>query len=97
MQPTSMVTLYKFIEHATIKGETVGVKSGLDAASTTRMTRHHALINRACDASTPLENLTNIRVDESISAGELRYYTTCAILSGDTIQLKKPSQSSSAV
>ena len=57
------------LEHATIKGEKVGVKSGLDAASTTRMTRHHALINRACDASTPLENLTNIRVDESISAG----------------------------
>jgi len=68
------------LDHPTIKGVKVGVKQGLDAASNHTvafhrlrylawMARHHALIYRACDASTPLGNLTDIGVDGSITAG----------------------------
>lgn len=67
------------LDHPTIKGVKVGVKQGLDAASNHTvafhrlrypawMARHHALIYRACDASTPLGNLTDIGVG-SITAG----------------------------
>eukprot|EP00986_Skeletonema_menzelii_P020780 scaffold32299_cov171-Skeletonema_menzelii.AAC.2 len=69
-------------DHPTIKGVKVGVKRGLDAASNHTvafhrlryknknwMARHHALVYRACDASTPLGNLTDIGVGRSITAG----------------------------
>jgi hypothetical protein len=68
------------LDHPTRKGVKVGVMTGLDAASNhsvafhrlrylSWMSRHHALVYRACDASTPLGNLTDIGADGSITAG----------------------------
>lgn len=64
-------------EHPTRKGETVGLQLGLDAASNHSvafhrlsdhvwMARHHALVYRACDLTTPLGKLTDLPVDGSI-------------------------------
>jgi hypothetical protein len=68
------------LDHPTRKGVKVGVMTGLDGASNHSvafhelrymawMSRHHALIYRACDASTPLGNLTDLGADGSITAG----------------------------